>query len=527
MAKKLKKSVRALMAAILLSAAMLSVAAAETDTVVLQAYVKEQEFTVFVNGELHADGLTCTVSNQSTDVTAIGSLSDEAALIKTTVLVDVSTSMPSSLRDGVREALKNLVDGKPLNEEIRLVSFGDEINVLQDFTLDRYDLANAIEKLEFNGAQSKIYDAVYRTIPNTAIADEKVTFYRTIVITDGVDDTESGITKEELYLKLQSDRYPVDVVAVSKSETAENKELSAIVRMSGGRYFSLVSNTDTAALARTLAVNNYSFFVTTVPAALLDGSTRQVDIDDGGRTVSLDVKFPVFGAPVTETAPSLPSDPTVTATPSVSETPTVTDYDSTSNPILNLFGKNTVIELAVIAVVVIIAIVVIVVLLRRKTKGATAHTAILAVPKQNEDNYAGATEFIGESMHNDHFGSQYEIKISDNTNLGNTWTLAVVDAVFIGRGEHCQIKVQDKSVSREQCKITPHMGGLVVCHVGTTNKTSLNGAVVSNATPLKSGDIIKFGRVSLRVDYIKLLSNAPLGQKPQQSYGHSDTESIF
>jgi len=69
-------------------------------------------------------------------------------------------------------------------------------------------------------------------------------FYRTVVTTDWVDDTVSGITKEELLIRLQNERYPIDVVAVSGNEMGENKELAAIVRMSGGRYNVLNPNTD-------------------------------------------------------------------------------------------------------------------------------------------------------------------------------------------------------------------------------------------------------------------------------------------
>ena len=61
-------------------------------------------------------------------------------------------------------------------------------------------------------------------------------YYRTIVITDGIDDTAGGVTKEELYLRLRDDTYPIDVVAVSKTKQGEpEKELAALTRMSRGR----------------------------------------------------------------------------------------------------------------------------------------------------------------------------------------------------------------------------------------------------------------------------------------------------
>jgi hypothetical protein len=166
--------------------------------------------------------------------------------------------MPSSIRASVTKAVKSLIEAKPTNEEFRLLAFGAEIVELQGFSADRYDLATATEKINFADKQSMIYDAIYNTIPTLAPLDGKAVFYRTIVFTDGADDTATGITREELFLRLQTEHYPIDVVDVASSEVDGNKDLSAIVRMSDGRYFILGTNTDTAALANDMGVQNYT-----------------------------------------------------------------------------------------------------------------------------------------------------------------------------------------------------------------------------------------------------------------------------
>ena len=135
-----------------------SAAHAETEANALQIYIFEQTMTVFTDICLDADALKCTISNQNADITATGALSDEKALTKTTILVDISTSMPSSVRGSVIELLIAMIERKPVNEEFRLVVFGEELTILQDFSQDRYDLATAIGKIEFNNKESKIYD---------------------------------------------------------------------------------------------------------------------------------------------------------------------------------------------------------------------------------------------------------------------------------------------------------------------------------------------------------------------------------
>ena len=125
------------------------------------------------------------------------------------------------MREKIMALIELLIAGISKNEQYRLVAFGEQLSVLQDFTSDRYDLAVAAEKMEFTGMQSKIYDAVYNTIPKIQPIDGNPCYYRTILITDGIDDTASGITKEELYLRLQAEHYPVDVIAVSAAKQAE------------------------------------------------------------------------------------------------------------------------------------------------------------------------------------------------------------------------------------------------------------------------------------------------------------------
>lgn len=79
-------------------ASTVNVAFADTDKSVLQAYISEQTLTVIADSELSSDGLKCTVSNKNTDIVAYGPLYDDGVVIKTTVLLDVSTSMPNDVR---------------------------------------------------------------------------------------------------------------------------------------------------------------------------------------------------------------------------------------------------------------------------------------------------------------------------------------------------------------------------------------------------------------------------------------------
>ncbi len=493
-----------------------SIVQADAESNVLQVYISDQTMTVFTDIQLNSDKLKCMISNQRADITSTGSLSDENALTKTTILVDVSTSIPSDIRDGVMATLNQLVDRKAANEEFKLVAFGDELNVLQELSPDRYELAVAAGKIQFSADQSKIYDAIYNTIPAQLIpANKKTTFYRTIVITDGADDTVSGITKEELYLKLQNQRYPVDVVAVSSEETTENKELAALVRMSRGRYFSLSPKTDLAALSQKLAVNGYCYIEAKAPLDLLDGTTRQVDLSDGVYHNSIDIKFPVFNAPGAETAE--------TSTSSVTES-----KKSDAKPPYAIYIGGAIGLIAILTIVAAAA-------KRRKKKQEESPPPKSGLRSENslgyqgnsgrqDNNYVERTEFASDTNFAD---AQFTIKLSSLNSPSKTWTLPVNGEVLIGRAEYCPVRLDNKSVSREQCKITVQDGGLAILNLSSTNKTSLNGGNVLGREPLQSGDTLRFGREALHIDYIQMLGT--LTPKPETPPRKDDgnTVSIF
>jgi pSer/pThr/pTyr-binding forkhead associated (FHA) protein len=141
------------------------------------------------------------------------------------------------------------------------------------------------------------------------------------------------------------------------------------------------------------------------------------------------------------------------------------------------------------------------------------------------NNYSTQTEYVSDSSSEE---TQYTIKLSNPNDPRKTWTLPVSGDLLIGRSEHCTVRLDDKSVSREQCKIVVQGAGLAVVHLGSTNKTSLNGNSVVGSSPLQSGDTLKFGRETLRIDYIQSLGTPiPQPQEQQQNQTKGKTESIF
>ena len=73
------------------------------------------------------------------------------------------------------------------------------------------------------------------------------------------------------------------------------------------------------------------------------------------------------------------------------------------------------------------------------------------------------------------------------------------DAVTLGRSTVASVVVDDMYVSDEHVQVRPGDHGWVVRDLGSTNGTFLNGAKVTQPTPLAAGDHLRIGKTRIEV----------------------------
>lgn len=68
------------------------------------------------------------------------------------------------------------------------------------------------------------------------------------------------------------------------------------------------------------------------------------------------------------------------------------------------------------------------------------------------------------------------------------------DVLTVGRGENCNLCLEDNYVSTSHAKFYPANGRFFVEDLGSTNGTYVNGRRISYPTELRQGDRIKIGK---------------------------------
>lgn len=512
-------------------------AVADSSCTLVQAYIDDNKLDIVASGDFDLQSANVKVSNRQSEIAECGSVSEGKIRVRTTVLVDVSTSMPYATRGKVLEFIEAKIKALDSYEELRLVTFGDKINIIQDFSSDRYDLSNAAKGIEFTGTASAVYDAINSTISHSEMQDGTPCFNRTIVMTDGVDYTAGGITKEELFMRLRTETYPIDVIGVSKDKlTNPDKDLAALSRISNGSYSELYSGSDISECISNVSASDLFWIRAEVPVNLLDGSTRQVDISDGKNSFSFDMKMSVVDAPVESSITSSSVESSVTQFVPFESVPTneTSDDNESEKP-----DTVNIILIAAIGGCVLIAAVLVVVLssAKRKKKNRTSEAPPIESHTPPHKIGGGKTEVL--IVHGN--DSSYTIKLSLCSDLSQSWTITLTKDVIVGRADSCDLKFSDSSVSREQFKLSSVMRksfeliipdtddtGVMLSNLSSSNITKVNNIAVTTDVMLKPGDIIKFGRISLSVDLIQEISgDNPPSDDLTNGKSSGDTLTVF
>ena len=72
----------------------------------------------------------------------------------------------------------------------------------------------------------------------------------------------------------------------------------------------------------------------------------------------------------------------------------------------------------------------------------------------------------------------------------------------VGRAAGCDVRLDDRQVSRSHARITIDRASAVIEDLQTVNGTLVNGREVKTRHPLNAGDIVQFGASQFRVELV-------------------------
>lgn len=223
--------------------------------------------------------------------------------------VDVSGSLSEVQFAGVQNALKSWVDRMGAEDMAAIVTFGDSVTVVTDFTDNKNTLSAVINGLSATEGGTALYSGMMRAIDIANRRSDSLPMQRAVVIvSDGKNDSSDAAGLSEVESKAVDAGISLYVAGVKGSDNGDAlAALGELARTTGGRIVTADKDALAESLERLSQYVGGGFMVSAkIPAEMADGSERGLilTITHGGITVddSLDIRVRSVDEQTSETA---------------------------------------------------------------------------------------------------------------------------------------------------------------------------------------------------------------------------------
>lgn len=218
-------------------------------------------------------------------------------------LVDISKSLGRKEFAGIRDSLTDWVNRMGDGDRVSVMAFGEDIQVLADFDSSRPDTLEAISRLAPTDNLTQLNRAILRSLDIGRRVDETLPPRRAVIlVSDGMDDTRGGATREEVLRALQSQGIPLWAVGFYSGKLTESKKaglssLGEMARISGGDVFLVEGKNGFPSAFASLSKRLLGTYAARLDCSAVPGTGEpmrlQAVLSDGGRafTDGRDVRF--------------------------------------------------------------------------------------------------------------------------------------------------------------------------------------------------------------------------------------------
>lgn len=483
---------------------------AEENIKVMEVQDQGETPSIFVKGiEGDSFEVTALVGSSECESVSVHSVSSENIPIKTLILLDNSLSIPDASRDSMKNVISELIAGRAKNEQFALATFGENIEILVDFTDDYVQLKAAVDGIEFQDRETYLTDVLYDLIKNQSYGtDQELAYKRILVVSDGVDNKSLGYTREELNNALSESSVPIYTLGVYNKKGSNSEELSnmfALSRQTNADSFLLNELEDPMIVVGSLAEDQKIVRFDVVPAQNeRDGSEKTITftISNPNATFKVDkVRMPQEVIEVMQDEPEEVID----------------EERPEPEPVQNDNGGNDGMIIAIIIAVfifviaVITGIVILIVSLVKKKKEQNKVVEVDNIFTSMDET--AVTECLGTQSASGSDGETVLIldnsssrscilTLTDINQPAHSFSKNISGRIVIGRSAaNTDICIDyDKSVSSRHCAIERRGNSFYLIDLGSSNGTYLNDNKVLSEVEIYSGGIIKLGRIQLKVE---------------------------
>lgn len=150
-------------------------------------------------------------------------------------MLDVSASIPEAHFAAAKAAVMDAWSRLRAQDSLALITFGNDVTLLLEGGESRAKVTETIDALENTDHNTKFYNAMDVLVD--LVLQTKDMRRVAVVISDGIDDTDAGMTQEELEGKLIRTGVSVSALCIDTTSEAGVEKFGDFIRLSGGELY--------------------------------------------------------------------------------------------------------------------------------------------------------------------------------------------------------------------------------------------------------------------------------------------------
>ena len=422
-------------------------------------------------------------------------------------LVDISGSIRDSQMKQVKAAIKTWAANMKNNDRIAIITFGENVRCAIDFSNDRGAIDNAVNSITNNDRKTQLYGGISEALKLATRTDANLPKRKNIVlITDGVNDYNGGVSENDVFTQLKDDLVPVYSMLMPNSEKGR-ATINSVTEYSGGKMYDMSNKQiDTVyGWIRESIQNSYTVDFAYGNAAADDGKhSLNVKIAQGDKIAEDSVQFTFKKSDEPSGAYAMGESKNVT-----DENKEEKNEENSSDNKKKLI---LIIGIILFVAVAIVAFILFLVMRGRNTEdiytsdiysGGSSQSFNQGYPDHINNGYNNAQSSHGmdRTMNVNEMGQDITIVLSP-INGGAQLTAKMNGIVNIGRGPLNEIVINDDLVSGRHCSITNENGVMYIEDMMSTNGTILNGILINSKSEIRNNDTLMLGNNEYRVSFV-------------------------
>ena len=208
----------------------------------LAVYFRSEGLTKGVSLESMTKEYEVTLGQQSLRVTSIDQQLSPDSGLAVVLAIDVSASLNNQSFSKIKSGCIDLVSRLPKNSQVAVIAVGNEAKLVSKFTLDLKAVRGFIEALAPSDQETSLYESILASQEIFNQVGQTLPLRRAVVvITDGLDDSHRGYSKEEVLRKIAEGTSPVYSIGLLKPQGHSGQKdalrvLAELSRTSGGSF---------------------------------------------------------------------------------------------------------------------------------------------------------------------------------------------------------------------------------------------------------------------------------------------------